>query len=308
MVKTCGHGKILNAATRMCVSKTSKIGVVAHNKKTVREDEVAEALDAVRGFANSSKSSNSKNASSLVARVRTLSRKHVAVTIVILAAIAAGMFGFSTDTAKAVAAKVLASVRRGTVHSKELVEDLWSRVFRGASKKKLEEMAKAAGPGKFALAFKTLWPKLLMAAAAAGSVAALAAGRPELIALAKGGLAYVPNLLHGITVAAGQLKHFHTVGVKGIGAGLDFASKVIGAKTSGMYTLIPVQIVTGAGAGAKTVYVLLDKARKMIGLAASTTLKKSARKAMIDISRPSPYNPLSKLKASDAIGRYLHML
>ena len=298
MVKTCGHGKILNAATRMCVSKTSKIGVVVHNKKTVREDDVAKVLTAVRQL-------NSNDASSLIARLRALLRRHEAVTIVILAAIASGMFGFSTDTAKAVAAKLL---RRGTVHSKELVEDLWSRVFRGASKKKLEEMAKAAGPGKFALAFKTLWPKLLMAAAAAGSVAALAAGRPELIALAKGGLAYVPNLLHGITVAAGQLKHFHTVGVKGIGAGLDFASKVIGAKTSGMYTLIPVQIVTGAGAGAKTVYVLLDKARKMIGLAASTTLKKSARKAMIDISRPSPYNPLSKLKASDAIGRYLHML
>ena len=245
MVKTCARGKIRNAVTRKCVSKTSKIGVVVHNKKTVREDDVAKVLTAVRQL-------NSNDASSLIARLRALLRRHEAVTIVILAAIASGMFGFSTDTAKAVAAKLL---RRGTEHSKELVEDLWSRVFKGASKKKLEEMARAAGPGKFALAFKTLWPKLLMAAAAAGSVAAMASGHGQLVEIVGShghkAVAFLQYGLHGAVPLSRDFagKIVGTVVTTGAAAGLHVIRKTarIPGKMLRKYAA-PAIVATGTGA------------------------------------------------------------
>jgi chorismate mutase len=174
----------------------SKVGVVAHNKKLVKDAEVEEVVNAARNLRT--------NPTSFVAKVKKLQRKHIAITIVILCVIAGGIFGWKTATAKAVAASVLQKVHRSTQHAKTLVDDLYTRIFRKISKREVEEAAKKVAPSTLAKAFHYLWPKITAAALVVGSGAALAQ-RPELLGKMVF-MKYNPHVVSALRHSSGLLK------------------------------------------------------------------------------------------------------
>ena len=151
---SCPSGKVLNTTSNRCVLRTSKVGVVAHNKKLLKDTEVDDVVDAAKNLRT--------DPASFITKLKKLGqRKHAAITIVILTAVAAGIFGWKTAAAKTIAANVLQKVHRTTKHAKTVVDDLWTRIFRKISKKYVEDVAKTVPLTTLQRSFHWIWSHIL---------------------------------------------------------------------------------------------------------------------------------------------------
>jgi hypothetical protein len=121
---------------------------------------------------------DAKSPHTFVTALKRLRYRHLAIVVILLAALAASMVGLRSDAGKAVAMRVIASLRRRTTGIRHATEDLWARVFRRVNKRKLEQAAKLTGPAKLARAFRSLWPMIINSASFGTALGLMTATNP----------------------------------------------------------------------------------------------------------------------------------